>query len=191
MKRSLQLGALFALLAATSALDFGCAGKSTGTRASNQPPAAAAPKTDAALTTEGSGPYLVPLAEQRRWSYSALPTPAPSSKPNYLLRSVGFAKSSSTLDNEGRGTLKGLAEVLQEKTKIRVLCLGLADGGPEKVNAENVATGRAQAARQALISAGVSKDRIETAIFGASQAQAQDPIGQELERVVEVWLLTE
>ncbi|MFN8549515.1 MAG: OmpA family protein [Candidatus Eisenbacteria bacterium] len=188
MKRWLLFGTL--LVCALVTFESGC-----GKRATNARPNAAHDepmKTDTpGLITQGSGPYLIPLAEQRRWSYTGLPTPNPSSKPNYLLRSLGFKKASSTLDGEAAGTLRELAKVLKEKTSIRVLCIGLTDGGPEKVNSDNLGLGRAQAAKQTLVAAGVAKDRIEVASFGATQAQSTDPIGQELERVCEVWLLTE
>ncbi len=190
MKRWLLFGTLVACAAMTLTLDSGCAKRSASSRPEAMRSEPAPPDTPT-LTTEGSGPYLIPLAEQRRWSYTAMPTPEPSSKPNYLLRSVGFKKSSTSLDPEAASTLRDLATVLKEKAKIHVVCIGLTDGGPEKVNSDNVGLGRAQAARQALVAAGVAKDRIETATFGASQSKSTDPIGQELERVCEVWLLSE
>ncbi len=86
-----------------------------------------------------------------------------------------------------------LVETLKAKSSIRVLCVGHADGQSEKVNAENVAMGRAQAAKQYLVSQGISKDRIETASFAATQAKAgaDQTIGQAEERRVEIWLLSE
>ena len=90
-----------------------------------------------------------------------------------------------------QGTVDAMAqlvETLKAKSSIRVLCVGHADGQSEKVNAENVAMGRAQAAKQYLVSQGISKDRIETASFAATQAKAgaDQTIGQAEERRVEI-----
>jgi outer membrane protein OmpA-like peptidoglycan-associated protein len=127
------------------------------------------------------------------WAYSAMPSPAPSAQPNYLLKSYRCEKGSSTLNNEARGALGQLVESMNANPSMRVLCVGHADAQSEKVNAENVAMGRAQAAKQYLAGQGIAKDRIETASFGATQSKAgpDETIGQAEERRVEIWLISE
>lgn len=128
-----------------------------------------------------------------RWEYTAMPNPAPSQQPSYLLKSYRCEKGATTLNNEARGALGQLVESMKANPNMRVICIGHADGQSEKVNAENVATGRAQAAKQYLVGQGISRDRIETASFGATQAKAgaDETIGQAEERRVEIWLISE
>jgi len=150
---------------------------------------------DAPVVTDGvdDGRYVINPNKQIRWHYEVLPNPNPSSKPNYLLKSYTCAQASAALNNEARGSVADLVEMLQAKPSIRVVCVGLCDGQKEKANAENLGMNRAQGARQYLISRGIAKSRIEMASFGATQAKAPagESIGQGLDRKVEIWLLTE
>lgn len=127
------------------------------------------------------------------WTYTTMPTPAPSAQPSYLLKSYRCEKGSTSLNNEARGALGQLIEAMKANPKMRVLCVGHADGQTEKVNAENVAMGRAQAAKSYLVGQGIARDRIETASFAATQAKAgpDETIGQSEERRVEIWLISE
>lgn len=152
------------------------------------------PKSDAAIRADTPpGTFYIDPDRQIRWSYPDLPTPNPPGKPNYLLKSITFPKSSQQFDNEARGVLRELAADLKSRTQIHVLVVGHCDRGPERVNADNLALGRAQSVRQVLLDAGVAKERIEVASFGAVHAHADEnePIGQEQDRKVEVWLLKE
>jgi outer membrane protein OmpA-like peptidoglycan-associated protein len=139
------------------------------------------------------GHYLIDPNAQIRWSYASMPTPAPSGKPNYLLKSFLFESGVATLNGEARGALSDLIEMLGEKPTVRVLCLGLCDGNQEKVNAQNLGMNRASAARKFLLDHGIDKDRAEMASFGSSVAEAppEESIGQRLDRKVEIWLLSE
>ncbi|MEZ4655926.1 MAG: OmpA family protein, partial [Candidatus Eisenbacteria bacterium] len=136
---------------------------------------------------------LVDPNRQIRWEYSAMPNPAPSSQPNYLLKSYRCEKGGSTLNGEARGSLGQLVETLKSKPSVRVVCIGLCDGQGEAVNAQNLGMNRAQAAKQFLTGQGIAKDRIETASFASTQATASkdETIGQAEERRVEIWLLSE
>jgi outer membrane protein OmpA-like peptidoglycan-associated protein len=82
---------------------------------------------------------------------------------------------------------------MQSRPKIRVLFLGLTDSGPEKLNDEDLGLKRATAARETLIGLGVAKERTERATFGcrAATGDPSDPIAQEKDRRVEVWLIEE
>lgn len=169
----------------------GCASKKTAqTTTAELMEETSGPQPDGSLHGEST---IVDPDRQVRWEYTTMPTPAPSSQPNYLLKSYRCEKGSSSLNSEARGAMAQLVETLKAKPSIRVLCVGHADGQAEKVNAENVATGRAQAAKQYLVGQGISKDRIETASFAATQAKAgaDQTIGQAEERRVEIWLLSE
>ena len=139
------------------------------------------------------GHWLIDPNAQIRWEYPSLPTPAPSAKPNYLLKSFLFEPGVATLNGEARGALGDLVEMLVAKPTVRVVCLGLCDGDKEKVNAQNLGMNRASAARKFLLDRGIAKDRIEMASFGSSMAEAppEETIGQRLDRKVEIWLLSE
>ncbi|MCA9758345.1 MAG: OmpA family protein [Candidatus Eisenbacteria bacterium] len=166
----------------------GCAKTST-----QAPPAEKAMQQDPNSLHGSGGRYLIDPDAQMRWSYSSLPDPAPSVKPNYLLKSFLFDVGASSLNSEARGTLGDLTEMLKSKPEVSVLCLGLCDGNKEKVNAANLGMSRAAAARKYLLDHGIAKTRVEMATFGASMAQAppEETIGQRLDRKVEIWLLNE
>ena len=121
------------------------------------------------------------------------PTPEPSSRPNYLLKSFTFPKAGASLNQEARGALGDLVNKLQAKPSIRILVLGFCDGVAEKVNASNLGMSRAQNTKSFLASRGIAKERMETATFGSTQAKAppEEKIGQARDRRVEVWLLSE
>lgn len=137
--------------------------------------------------------HYIDSTKQQRWTYASLPTPEPSSKPNYLLKSFTFEKASANLDAEARGVLSTLAEDLNAKSNITVLIIGMCDANAEAVNAQNLGMNRAQNARKVLLDRGVGRDRIEIASFGSSQAKApaSETVGQTFDRRVEVWLLGE
>ena len=137
--------------------------------------------------------HYIDADKQERWVYSAMPTPEPSSKPNYLLKSFTFEKNSASLNAEARGVLGSLAEDLAAKPDITVLIVGMCDSNAEAVNAQNLGMNRAQNARKVLIDRGVARNRVEIASFGSSQATApaSETVGQAFDRRVEVWLLTE
>ena len=153
----------------------------------------ARPSADGTTSLHGSAQFVLPVEKQERWLYPVMPKPEPSKKPAYLLRSYGFAKDSGELNDEAQGVTRELAQVLKEKPSVRVLVVSLCDGVGEKVNAENLGLIRAKAARNALIQAGVERERCEMATFGALQAKAtaEEPLAQERDRRVEIWLLEE
>jgi outer membrane protein OmpA-like peptidoglycan-associated protein len=190
--RNRLIPAAFLCGIALVALSAGCATKST-TQTANTDLAAetGGPQPDGSL--HGASGDLVDPNRQIRWSYGAMPAPAPSSQPDYLLKSFRCEKGSASLNNEARGTLGQLVETLKAKPSVRVFCVGLCDGHAEKVNAQNLAISRAQAAKQFLVNQGIPKDRVETGSFAATQAKAgpDETIGQAEERRVEVWLLSE
>lgn len=174
------------------AFGSGCASKKTAqTTTAELIEETGGPQEDGSL--HGETGALIDPNRQIRWEYSAMPTPAPSSQPNYLLKSYRCEKGSSALNNESRGTLGLLVQELKEKPSVHVVCVGLTDGHSESVNAQNLAMSRAQAAKEYLINQGIAKDRIETSSFAATQAKAgpDEVIGQAEERRVEIWLLSE
>jgi outer membrane protein OmpA-like peptidoglycan-associated protein len=135
---------------------------------------------------------LLPESQQQRWKYGEA-KPALSKTPAYLLRSINFAESGSTLDAEASGVCVDFAKIMVEKPKVRVLLLGLADAYGEKQSAEDLGLRRAQATRDFLVQQGIAKDRLETATIGAAAATAKpdEKIAQTLDRRVEIWLLEE
>lgn len=190
--RSLPIRLCLLSLVLAGVLSLGLAG------CSSKPPAGTSPSSEAPAVDPNSmhgtgGRFLIDPDTQIRWSYAGLPTPEPSGRPNYLLKSFLFEAGSASLNAEARGALGDLADMLAEKPDVTILCLGLCDGDREKVNAQNLGMNRAQAARTFLVERGIDKTRIEIASFGSSVAQAppQETIGQRLDRKVEVWLLTE
>lgn len=187
--RRLSLVVVLSLLAGAGALTGlnGCAKSSTPVATTPK----IAPNPNSLHGTDVT--YLVDPKAQTRWSYASLPTPTPSAKPNYLLKSFLFESGAATLNGEARGALSDLVEMLVEKPTVHVLCLGLCDGNKEKVNAQNLGMNRASAARKFLLDHGIDKTRIEMASFGSSMAEAppEESIGQRLDRKVEVWLITE
>lgn len=109
----------------------GCAKTST-----QAPPAEKAMQQDPNSLHGSGGRYLIDPDAQMRWSYSSLPDPAPSVKPNYLLKSFLFDVGASSLNSEARGTLGDLTEMLKSKPEVSVLCLGLCDGNKESERSE-------------------------------------------------------
>jgi len=173
------------------ALAIGCSPKTAPQTGTGMATASGGPQPDGSL--HGTASNLVDPNRQIRWEYGIMPTPAPSSQPNYLLKSYRCEKGASALNGEARGSLGQLVETLRNKPSVRVVCIGLCDGQGEAVNAQNLGMSRAQAAKQFLTSQGIAKDRIETASFASTQATASkdETIGQAEERRVEIWLLSE
>ncbi len=167
----------------------GCSKKNTAAR----PGVEVSETGDTSMHGEAAREYYVPEAEQRRWVYDAMPTPDPSHKPNYLLKSIGFSSLSAGVDGEATAVLRTLAEDMQARPNIQVIAIGFADAGGEKANGENLGMQRAQAIRQILVNSGVAKDRIEVASFGArmTTAPASDGPAMEKARVSEIWLMNE
>jgi outer membrane protein OmpA-like peptidoglycan-associated protein len=148
------------------------------------------------LPPDGSlhgNPQVVDQSQQTRWAYTGMPTPALSSKPNYLLKSYSCGKGSASMNAEAQGAMRELVTLLKEKPNVRVAVIGLCDNQAEGVNAQNLGMNRADAARKFLVDQGLSKDRIEVSSFGSAMATAgpDETIGQAQDRRVEVWLLTE
>lgn len=137
--------------------------------------------------------FAVPLKQQVRWAYTAEPTPAPTKKPAYLLKTIGFAKGSLTVDGEASAVLRDVVALMQARPKMRVLFLGLTDKGPENVNADDLGAKRARSARDYVVGQGVAKERTEGATLGSKAATGDpsDAVAQEKDRRVEVWLIEE
>lgn len=137
--------------------------------------------------------FALPLRDQVRWSYAVEPTPPPTKKPAYLLKTIGFAKGSVTVDGEAAAVLRDLAGQMKERPKMRVLFLGLTDKGSENLNAEDLGMKRGRAAREFVIAQGIAKDRTELATLGsrAATGDPSDAVAQEKDRRAEAWLLEE
>jgi outer membrane protein OmpA-like peptidoglycan-associated protein len=129
---------------------------------------------------------------EKHWNYAEV-KPTPSEKPGDFVLSINFAENSAALDREATGVLVEYAKVMVQKSGIRILILGLADGYGEKQDGEDLGTRRAQAARGFLNSQGVAKDRMETGTIGSAAAVAKptEKLAQAQDRRVEVWLLEE
>ena len=153
----------------------------------------AARPAGATTTEKRDASFALPLKQQVRWTYTGDPVPALRQKPAYLLKTIGFAKSSTSVDGEASAVIRDLAASMQERPRIRVLFLGLTDRGPEALNAEDLGLKRARSAREALVAQGIVKDRTEAATFGSSVATGDpsDAVSQEKDRRVEVWLIEE
>ncbi len=151
----------------------------------------ASPRSRAAQDYDSS--FLLPRAQQVRWAYEGDTNPALAKKPSYLWKTIGFAAGSTTLDREAMSVEQDIAKVMQERPRIRVLFLGLTDQGTEKLNDMNLGLQRASAARDFVIKAGVARDRTEMATLGSRYAggDPSDPVAQEKDRRVEIWLIEE
>lgn len=145
------------------------------------------------LSNQQSQGFIVPLREQRRWAYEIDPTPALEKKPAYLLKTIGFPSLGSSLDNEALAVLRDVATMMKERERVKVLFLGLTDQGTEKVNSDNLGLNRAKASRDFVAEQGVEKTRTTMATFGARAARGdpRDPVAQEKDRRVEIWLIEE
>lgn len=128
------------------------------------------------------------------WHYPSLPAPEPSKKPIYRLKELNFPKPSSTsLNREGQGVLHEVASWLAEHAAARVLVVGFADGTGERARGDALARERVRTARAELARRGVAGERIEEASFGSAMATApaDQPLAQQSDRKVEVWVLEE
>ncbi len=141
----------------------------------------------------GEGPHVLEPGDRIVWNYESTPTPDPGIEPSYLLRSFVFERGSYSLNAEARGVLKELAGLMEERPQVELLLLSFCDKATENVNAANLGLQRSRAARDALVSHGIARDRMKMATFGAAlaRADANEPVGQERDRRVEVWLITE
>ncbi len=145
------------------------------------------------ISLHGEGPNVLPAADRTAWGYEPAPTPDPGVEPAYLLRSFAFEKGSHAINKEGQGVLKELAQVMKKRPQVELLILSFCDKVSENVNAVNLGLHRSREARDALVSHGVTRDRLKIATFGATQAKADihEPVGQERDRRVEIWLIRE
>ncbi len=87
----------------------------------------------------------------------------------------------------------GSAFVLQTGTRLGAHCSGGRSKLKPLLNAENAGLRHSRAARDALVSHGIAGDRLKMATFGAELAGAEaiEPVGQERDRRVEIWLIRE
>ena len=82
---------------------------------------------------------------------------------------ITFAIDSADIDPAGRGTIQRVAKILAANPSAHVVVQGHSDdAGPLEYN-QQLSERRARAVQDALMQAGVSKDRLETRGFGPAQ----------------------
>jgi outer membrane protein OmpA-like peptidoglycan-associated protein len=134
---------------------------------------------------------LTPDFAPAEWAYDQAPTPAIQGSPDFRLVSFGFDRDGALLKSEAKGACREAMSKLADKSAVRLVVIGFADGIHEKPNAVALGMRRAHAARQFLSTLGIPPENIQATSFGATYSTARDfeTIQQSYDRKVEVWVV--
>ncbi|HEX7879632.1 MAG TPA: OmpA family protein [Candidatus Eisenbacteria bacterium] len=176
MKRQLALAASLLL---TAALFAGCSSKK------DEGPMA---ETTTQTPTPTGSQILDP--HPTSWDRSAMPNPAPSTRPMYRVNEISFAQGTTKSGPEGDGVCREVASSLKAKGVKKVLLIGFTDRSESD---GNLAMKRAESVRSCLVSHEMRNDQFEIASYGSSMAKGdkQTPTQMEQDRRVEIWVLSE
>jgi outer membrane protein OmpA-like peptidoglycan-associated protein len=126
-----------------------------------------------------------------KWSYDTAPNPAFTGTADYRLTSFGFDEGAAIMRSEGMGACREAVKKLADKSTVKILTVGFADGIKETNKAEALGLQRAEAAKRFLGTLGIKPDQIQVASFGSHYSTAKDfeKIKLASERKAEIWLL--
>lgn len=143
--------------------------------AATPPPPPAEPPAPVANAPASPPPAAEPPAPEEK----AAPPPEPptsaetsavaAAKKEIEDQRVRFAVDSAALDGTAQGTIQRVAKILAANRSARVVVQGHCDETGSVEHNQELSERRAAAVTDALLRAGVSKDRLETRGFGTSQ----------------------
>jgi outer membrane protein OmpA-like peptidoglycan-associated protein len=174
MKRHLPIAASLLLIAALA----GCSKKDEGPMAET--------------TTQTPSPSGSQVIDPRpnSWDRSAMPSPAPSTRPMYRVNEITFSQGTTVKGPEGEGVCREVATTLKGKGVKKVLLIGFTD---RTESDGSLAMKRAESIRSCLVAHEMRNDQFELASYGSSMAKGdkQTPMQMEQDRRVEIWVLSE
>ena len=175
MKRQLVMAASLLLVAA--ALN-GCSNKKEGPMAETT-----------SQTPSPTGSQIID-PHPTNWDRSAMPSPAPSTRPLYRVNEITFAQGTTKSGPEGAGVCRDVATTLRNKGVKKVLLIGFTDAAEKD---GGLAMKRAETVRSCLVAENMTNDQFELASYGSSMAKGdkQTPTQMEQDRRVEIWVLSE